>query len=315
MAQTALPMTRAGLGRTARRDAWWVQPLATFVGLSAFLVYATWAAFQGTHYEFGPYLSPFYSPLLFGARPHSWFGPKPGWWPGALPFSPALLILWAPGGFRVTCYYYRGAYYKAFWADPPSCTVGEPRKASYRGEQSFPLILQNVHRYFLYLAVVFIVILSIDVWKALWFVDPHGRKAFRRRRRHARARSRTSFCSAATRSAATRCVTWSAARATSCRIVRSERGADCVSCLNRRHMRWAWASLFSVAFADLYVRLCSMGIWTDWRDSLRIRDIRRTITTFVIGAAARGCARRSRRRRRAFASASSASRCSARRTR
>ena len=40
---------------------------------------------------------------------------------------------------------------------------------------------------------------------------------------------------------------------------------DCSSCLNRAHMRWAWTSLFTVAFADLYVRLCSMGIWTDWR--------------------------------------------------
>jgi hypothetical protein len=30
-------------------------------------------------------------------------------------------------------------------------------------------------------------------------------------------------------------------------------------------MRWAWCSLFSVAFADLYVSLCSMGVWTDWR--------------------------------------------------
>ena len=43
--------------------------------LGAFVVYATWAAFQGNHYEYGPYLSPFYSPLLFGEGPHSWFGP------------------------------------------------------------------------------------------------------------------------------------------------------------------------------------------------------------------------------------------------
>jgi hypothetical protein len=40
---------------------------------------------------------------------------------------------------------------------------------------------------------------------------------------------------------------------------------DCVSCLNRRHMLFAWCSLFSVAFSDLYVRMCSMGIWTDRR--------------------------------------------------
>ena len=104
-------------GATARRDAWWVTPLAVFCTLSAFIVYSTWAAFQGAHYYFDPYLSPFYSPELLGSSGHSWFGPKPGWWPLWLPFSPALLILWAPGGFRLTCYYYRGAYYKAFWAE------------------------------------------------------------------------------------------------------------------------------------------------------------------------------------------------------
>ena len=89
-----------------------------------------------------------------------------------------MLILWAPVGFRLTCYYYRGAYYKAFWADPPSCAVGEPR-TRYRGEQSFPLILQNIHRYFLNLAVLLLVFLSHDVWKALWFADPvTGRESF-----------------------------------------------------------------------------------------------------------------------------------------
>src|SRR5437762_3634859 len=83
-----------------------------------------------------------------------------------------------PAGYRLTCYYYRGAYYKAFWADPPSCTVGEPRKY-YRGERSFPLIMQNVHRYFLYLAICFVALLSYDVWKALWFEDAAtGRATF-----------------------------------------------------------------------------------------------------------------------------------------
>ena len=210
MHQVVIPLERRGFGQTMRRDAWWAQPLLTFVVLGAFVVYATWAAFQGEHYEFGPYLSPFYSPLLFGDGPHSWFGPKPGWWPGALPFSAALLILWAPGGFRFTCYYYRGAYYKAFWADPPSCAVGEPRK-KYLGEQSFPLILQNIHRYFLYLA------LAVPLRARLRRVEGdvvHRRGRARRRSASASARSccrQHACCSAATRSAATRSVTSSAA--------------------------------------------------------------------------------------------------------
>src|SRR6266852_2593823 len=141
-------LVRRGFGQTERRDLWWIQPLLVFLGLSTFIDYATWAAFQGDHYSYGPYISPFYSPEIFGPSPHSWFGPRPAAWPAWLPFSPALLILPIPGLFRLTCYYYRGAYYKAFWADPPSCTVGEPR-ASYRGENSFPLLLQNIHRFFL----------------------------------------------------------------------------------------------------------------------------------------------------------------------
>src|SRR5918996_2116154 len=159
MANAEASLQQKGFGRTMRRDTWWIQPLVVFIGLSSFVVYATWAAFQGKYYEWGPYLSPFYSPLLLF-----------DWWP----LSPALLILWAPGGFRLTCYYYRGAYYKALWADPPSCTVGEPRHR-YRGESAFPLILQNVHRYFLYLALVFLVFLTYDVWRAMWFVDPATR--------------------------------------------------------------------------------------------------------------------------------------------
>jgi hypothetical protein len=263
MAQTAAPLTPRRFGETARRDAWWVQTLAVFLALSAFVVYATWAAFQGDHYEWGPYLSPFYSPLLFGE--HGWLGPQPAWWPGALPFSAALFILWAPGGFRVTCYYYRGAYYKSFWADPPSCAVGEPRQ-SYLGERSFPLILQNVHRYFLYLALIFLVILLHDVWKALWFTDPGtGRVSFGvgagtlvlaanvvllggytlgcHSLRHLVGGGRDEL-----------------ARAPMCRAA-----YDCVGTFNRRHMAWAWLSLMMVAFADLYVRMLSMGVWHDLR--------------------------------------------------
>src|SRR5208283_2081218 len=168
MAQVDVLLVRSQFAQTSRRDNWWIQPVAVFLGLSTFIAYSTWAAMQGQHYRFGPYLSPFYSPELFGDPLRSWFGVKPAWMPVWV--SAAMLILWAPGGFRLTCYYYRGAYYKAFWADPPNCAVGEPRK-TYWGERTFPLVLQNVHRYFLYLALIFIVLLARDAWDAMWFSD------------------------------------------------------------------------------------------------------------------------------------------------
>ena len=262
-APVRLPVRR--FGETTRHDAWWIQPLVVVLGLSTFLVYSAWAAFQGTHYTYGPYLSPFYSPELFGDSPHSWFGPRPAVWPAWLPFSPALLILPFPGLFRFTCYYYRGAYYKAFWADPPSCSVGEPRK-SYWGEQSFPLILQNVHRYFMYIAVIFLVMLSYDVWKALWFSDPRsGTPSFGVGvgtvvlAGNAVLLSAYLFGCHSLRHMVGGCVD---------EVSRSPLGPGvyaCVGCLNRRHMLWAWCSLFTVGFADLYVRLCSMGVWPDIR--------------------------------------------------
>jgi len=247
-----------------RQDAWWLQPALIFFGLVAFLVYATWAAFQGDHYTYGPYLSPFYSPEIYGDSPHNWFGPKPAWWPSWHKFSPALLVLPVPGLFRLTCYYYRGAYYKAFWADPPACMVGEPR-AHYRGEHSFPLILQNIHRYFLYIAVAFLVILLGDVYRAFWFTDATGRVSFGIGVGTLILVGNLALLGGYTFGChAMRHVVGGYVRQLSRQPVR-KRAYDCVSCLNRAHMRWAWLSLVSVPFADLYIRLCSMGIWTDWR--------------------------------------------------
>ncbi|MFY9751459.1 MAG: hypothetical protein WBS18_14510 [Candidatus Acidiferrales bacterium] len=257
MSQIDVPLLRSGFGETRRADNWWVQPLVVFLGLSAFIVYATWAAFQGQHFRFGPYLSPFYSPELVGPSGQAWFGAKPSWMPAWV--TAAVLILWAPGGFRVTCYYYRGAYYKAFWADPPSCAVGEPRK-KYLGERSFPLILQNVHRYFLYLALVFLVLLGHDVWNAFWFDGRFGMGV--------------GTLVLLTNLVLLTCYTFGChsfrhlvggVRDRLSRAPVRKRAYDCVSCLNRSHMLFAWCSLFMVAFCDLYVRMCSMGIWTDWR--------------------------------------------------
>jgi hypothetical protein len=255
----SLPLIQRKFGETSRRDFWWTQPLAVFLGLSFFMGYLTWGAFQGDHYEFGNYLSPLYSPLIFGDGPHAWFGPKPGWWPAAIPFSAALLILWAPGGFRFTCYYYRGAYYKAFWQDPSNCAVGEPRK-SYWGERSFPLIMQNIHRYFLYLALVFNVILTYDAILSYRFADGFGIGV------------------------GSLVITMNAillgSYSLSCHSLRhiiggrkdevSKNGLQLAcytgcSAMNRKHQLFAWLSLVWVAFTDFYVRLCSLGIWTDFR--------------------------------------------------
>jgi hypothetical protein len=265
MAHVQLPVIDRPRVLTMRKDVWWAQPVVVAIILSSFIGYATWAAFQNAHYWYGPYLSPFYSPEIFGASPHAWLGAKPPRWPGWLPFSPALLILPFPALFRVTCYYYRGAYYKAMWADPPACAVREPRH-TYHGEQVFPLVLQNVHRYFLYIALLFLLVLAHDVWRALWFADPT-------------TGGRTFGVGVGTLVLAVNLVLL-AGYTFGCHSLRhivggyrdalASRPAQralyaCASCFNRAHMRWAWMSLFGVAFTDLYVRLCSMGVWHDWR--------------------------------------------------
>ena len=264
-AYVKMSLPQRSFGQTQRKGLWWLTPVLVFLGLSTFIVYSTWAAFQGANYHFGRYLSPFYSPEIFGNSPHSWFGPKPGWWPTWAPFSPALLILWAPGGFRFTCYYYRGAYYKAFWADPPSCAVGEPRK-SYLGENSLPLILQNIHRYFLYLALVFLVLLATDVWHALWFADSvTGQLHFGIGVGTLVLAVNVCLLSCYALGCHSLRHLIGGGRDTLSNSPACHKAYNCVSCLNRRHMLWAWCSLFSVGFADLYVRLCAMHIWTDWR--------------------------------------------------
>lgn len=263
MSRVSLPMTPPRrMGETLRQDAWWIQPLIVVVILSSFIIYATWAAFQNAFYTWGPYLSPFYSPELWGDSPHAWFGPKPTWWPGWLPFSPALIILPFPAFFRFTCYYYRGAYYKAFWSDPPSCAVGEWR-SSYLGEKTLPLVLQNIHRYFLYFAILFICFLAYDAVLAFIWDKPGGGKTF------GIGVGTLILCLN---------VYLLAGYTFGCHSFRHLVGGvldvlslhpikkkiyDCSTCLNNNHHKWAWASLFSVAFSDIYIRMCSMGIWKD----------------------------------------------------
>lgn len=250
--------------QTLRRDAWWLEPAAISVGLILFVIYSTWAIFQNAHYTHGPYISPFYSPELFGASPHALFGPKPSWWPAWFCFSPGLFVAWVPALFRATCYYFRGAYYKAFWGDPVACTVTEPRN-TYWGESRLPLILQNSHRYFMYLAVLFIVFHTYDTIHAFWFPAADGGKEF--------------GIGVGNLVLVTDVVLLSL-YVFGCHSFRHLVGGfldifsknpirrkahHCSSGLNRRHALWAWVSLVWVGFTDIYIRLCAMGIWADWR--------------------------------------------------
>jgi hypothetical protein len=265
----AIPQPRR-FGETMRPDAWWLQPLAVFLGFSAFIVYSTWAAFQGVadvhnhtcSYWYGGnganYLSPFYSPEFWGTSPHA-IGKLPGWWPDWAPFSPAFLILWIPAGFRFTCYYYRGAYYKAFWADPVNCAVGEPRK-TFLGERSFPLIIQNVHRYFFYLAVLFIILLSYDAWLGMWFTDAvTGKEHFGIGVGTVVLILNAVFLAMYTFGCHSLRHLIGGFLDTKSKAPSCAKAYNCVSCLNTRHMMWAWISLFWVGFTDVYIRLCATG--------------------------------------------------------
>jgi hypothetical protein len=261
MATSVRDLRERGFGATLRRDAWWVGPALTALVLGGFGVYATWAAWTGAHYEWGPYLSPFYSPLI-----------QTTWWP----LSPAFLILIFPLGFRMTCYYYRKAYYRAFFLDPVACGVGEPRHG-YRGETRFPFILQNVHRFFMYAAVVFIFILSYDVFLAMrWPVAGVLADG-------AMAPGPREFGIGLGTVVMALNVILLASYTFGCHSLRHlvGGGVDCFSCarggaaryrlwrgvsvLNRHHMLWAWCSLFSVAPTSFHIRLCASGVITDVR--------------------------------------------------
>ena len=235
-----------GFGVTQRRDNWWLQPLAVFLGLSAFGVYSTWAALQGNNYQWGPYLSPLYSPLL----PH---------WGG---LSPAIFILWMPLGFRATCYYYRKAYYRAFFLDPPACGVGEFGEHRYCGENAFPFLLQNLHRYFLYLAILVLCFLWKDAYDGFWF-DGHfgvGIGSLVLLANCTLLSGYTFGCHSLRHLVGGRLNSFHGGSA--------EMRHGCwkgVTALNEHHQLWAWVSLCVVGFTDFYVRMVAMGVFTDLR--------------------------------------------------
>lgn len=250
MAEVKTAVVAERFGQTQRRDAWWTEGIPVIILLGGFGIYATFRAFEGAYYWSDPYLSPFYSPLIDASH---------RWWP----WSPALLILLFPLGFRVTCYYYRKAYYRAFLLDPPACAVGERAHRNYRGETSFPFILQNIHRYFLYGAVVFLIFLWADAVRAFWYQGHF-------------------FIGVGTLVLLVNII-FLTLYLFSCHSLRHLIGGklDCFSCtafnksrhgawkkaswLNEHHMLFAWISLITVGFADFYVRMVASHMITDFR--------------------------------------------------
>ena len=244
--------------RHLRTDAWWLQPLITVLVLVGFIIYSTFRAFENAHYFVEPYISPFYSPCITtdcegSSFPELFNGPD---W-----ISPALYILVIPLGFRLTCYYYRKAYYRSFWLSPPACAVAEPHK-KYTGETRVPLIGNNVHRYFFYAGLVFNAILTYDA--ILAFRDEHGEWG------HMGLGTLIMLTNAA--------LLWG--YSLSCHSCRHVMGGRLnhfskhpvryrlwtwISKLNGNHMKWAWVSLFGVALTDLYVRMLATGQFNDPR--------------------------------------------------
>lgn len=263
MATDAAVLREEGFGQTQRRDAWWVQPLLMAVAFIAFILYATFRAFWNAEYQYGHgtgtledhafFLSPFYSPLLT----------LPAWMPAFI--GPAIFVMWMPAGFRLTCYYARKAYYRSLFGDPPACAVAEFCKNNYKGERG-AWSFQNIHRYFLYLAILLVLMHIYHVFEASRWPSGGGL---------------TFGMSVGTLVLAVDLIFLSL-YVFSCHSMRHlvGGGLNCfsggvresryklwrgVTTINDHHGTYFWISLFTVGFADFYIWMVSSGRWSDVR--------------------------------------------------
>ncbi|MHB8507028.1 MAG: succinate dehydrogenase [Candidatus Dormibacteria bacterium] len=232
---------------------WWAYS-AFFMGIQTlFGIYVLAVLLTDqANFQSGPYLSPFYSPVL-PFHPHV----------GSFLVSPAFFIVWSPLLFRASCYYYRKAYHRAFFT-PPACSMRPPSalmRVRYTGEKALPWVLNNLHRFALYTAIVNVAFLYIDAVRAFNFDGHFG-------------------IGVGTAVLVVNCVALSA-YTFSCHSFRHLVGGslDCYSCdfaakarkgiwnrvthLNERHGLYALVSLFCVWGADVYVRLLTHGVFTD----------------------------------------------------
>ncbi len=257
--------TRARIAaKTLRSDRWWLSPLRVNLGLDAFIVYATVRAFWGSGYWVDKYhyLTPFYSPCVSASCvPNSshlgvWLPEFPRWIPLGALVLPILLC------FRLTCYYYRKAYYRAYWQSPSACAVPEPR-AHYTGETRFPLIVQNGHRYFFYAAFALAALNTYDAIMALHSDDGPGGFGFG-------VGNIVLLVNVA--------MLWAyTGGCHSCRHVFGGRLTHFskhpvrywfwtkISWFNGYHMQFAWITLGTLAFTDFYIWMVSTGVITDFR--------------------------------------------------
>ena len=247
--------------RTLRSDRWWLAPLLTFLGLMAFVIYATVRVFTQQHFfAEGPgyhYLTPFASPCLSDTCGNAASFGTLGTFPPLIPL--AILTLPFILGFRLTCYYYRKAYYRAFWLSPPACAVAEP-KTKYTGETRFPLLMQNLHRYFFYVVVLISVINTYDAVKSF-----HGTSGF-------------GLGLGNIILVVNVLLLWTYTLGChSCRHITAGRINNFskhpvrywfwqqVSKLNGRHMQYAWITLGTLVLTDAYIALISAGTISDLR--------------------------------------------------
>ncbi len=251
-----IPAAGDRLGKTLRVDRWWIEPVRFGLVFGAFVVYASWALLQGANNDnhiAEPYLSPLYSPHFAGLI---W----PDWWPQFLR-TPALLILWAPLSFRITCYYYRRSYYRSYFLSPPACAVGR-LNLPYAGERRL-LVLQNLHRYTLIFALALVVILSYDAVVAFFFAEGFGvgLGTLILLANAVGIAGYTFGCHSLRHLVGGRIDCFS------CSLVSRSRGRAWrfLTRFNERHGQWAWYSLVWVALADAYVRLVATGTITDPR--------------------------------------------------